>query len=287
MKLSLMTINLVRELFFDEKFRPKNNPDIREYENILKMAVQAGYHAVDMTDMECAQFGTENVRQLLDRYGLACASVILFEDYICADPVRAARVKEHTFQAIEDAGRIGCRTVMLVASNPYPDMPWEEKRSHLAENLRCAVEYAAERRITVCVEDFPSTQIPLCASDDMEFLLTHVPGLMLTYDTANMLAAGEDSKEYYERFRKRIGYCHLKDIRFAQENESAGDLMCDGRKMITTVHGRGEVDFSSVFEWFKRDGYDGYLSVEYAQDGEEPDLLRRLTDERIYLEQFM
>lgn len=287
MELSLMTINLARDLFFDENFRPKQNPDIKEYENILKRAADAGYKAVDMTDMECDRFGAETVKTLLKRYNLTCASVILFEDYISEDPSCTARVKEHTFKAMDDAQKIGCKTMMLVASKFHESMTWEQMRQNLAKNLRWAVDYGLSKGITVCVEDFPSVQIPLCASEDMEFLLSEVSGLKLTYDTANMLAAGEDPKDYYEKFKDRVGYCHLKDVRIADGGESVGDIMCDGRKMITTIHGRGIVDFKSVLEWFKRDGYEGYLSVEYAPDGDEEDVSQVITGERLYLEKLL
>lgn len=52
MELSLMTINLARNLFFDENFQPRPNPDVKALESILKLACDAGYKAVDMTDIK-------------------------------------------------------------------------------------------------------------------------------------------------------------------------------------------------------------------------------------------
>lgn len=117
--------------------------------------------------------------------------------------------------------------------------------------------------------------------------MSNVSGLKLTYDTANMLVAGEEPKAYYEQFKDHIGYCHLKDVRIAEGDESVGDIMSDGRKMITAIHGPGIIDFKSVLEWFKRDRYDGYLSVEYAADGNKEDIAQVLIGERLYLQKFL
>lgn len=289
MQLSLMLINLLTEIFMDENFVPRENPDIHAYEKVLGLAHDAGYKAVDITDMESVAFGAEKVKKLLDRYGLACGSVILFENYTCLDKKEQMRVREHTMRAIDNTEKIGCSTMMIVAAGAQQGLDKDELRQGLVENLSAAVAYAADKNITICIEDFPSREVPMCAGDDIEYLLGHAEGLMLTYDTANMLVEGEEPLAYYQRFKDRIGYCHLKDVRITDgtEKEMFGDTLCDGRKMITTYHGKGIIDFKSIIKCLEEDRYQGYLSVEYAKDGEEENLLQILTDEREYLEQLM
>lgn len=177
--------------------------------------------------------------------------------------------------------------MMLVAPGAQPGLTREQHREGLAANLSAACKYAEDKEITICIEDFPSTDIPMCAAKDIDYLLDHVDGLKLTYDSANMLVEGEKEQDYYEHFKDRIGYCHLKDVRMANESDTIGDVLRDGRKMVTTYHGEGMIDFPAVIGWFKRDGYQGYMSVEYAPDGDREDLFQILVDTRKYLENIM
>lgn len=96
------------------------------------------------------------VKTLLDKYGLTCGSVICFDNYTDSDPA----VLLHTQAAIDATAAVGCKTLMLVAGFPDASMPREAMRENLIANLREAVQYAADRGVTVCIEDFPSTVIP-------------------------------------------------------------------------------------------------------------------------------
>ena len=282
-----MTLNITRSIFLDEQFRPRPQADLQAFEQVLKLCRDAGYRAVDLTDRESVCFGAEGVGRLLEQYGLVCASVILFEQYTCPEGPLRERVMDHTYKALDDAAAIGCRTVMLVSAGVYPGMSRREHLQALGETLSLAADYGKRLGVTVCVEDFPSTQIPLCAIEDMDALFDRAKGLGLVYDTANMLAVGEDPRGYYEHFKDRICYCHLKDVRLEAASAPVGDTIHDGRKMITTRHGHGIIDLEAVIGWLAADGYDGYLSVEYAPDGETESLLSVLADERSYLEAFI
>ena len=287
MKLSLMILNLIGPVFFDQNLQLKENPDINKYEELLRVVSEAGYRAVDLTDMECSEFGIDTLRELLDKYKLDCGSITLFEDYACKDENLGLRVKEYTFKVIQDAQNIGCKTIMLAPVQGHPEMTREEKQQCLINNLKTVVNYASERDITICVEDFPSIDMPMCRSEDMEYLLSNVAGLKLTYDTSNMIVEGEDPIKYYDRLKKYVGYCHLKDVRFAEKNEQKGDHTRDGRRLIPTIHGKGCIDFRTAIERLREDDYQGYLAVEYAPDREEEDTVKILSDERRYFENIL
>lgn len=284
MKLSLMIINLLTEVFLDKTFRPKADPSLADYEAVLKLAHDAGYQTVDMTNLEYLNFGTEKVKELMAKYELACGSVILFDNFTCIDPEMQKELKARTQKNIDETAAIGGKTMMLVTSGAQPGLSREELQRGLAENLSAAAAYAKDKGITICIEDYPSTTIPMCSIPDIKYLLAEVDGLKLTYDSANMLVEGAAEKEFYDTFKDQIGYVHLKDVRIATEKDLFGDQLRDGRKMITTYHGEGIIHLMDVMHWLKEDGYKGYLSVEYDYDGKEKDLLEVLIEERLYLE---
>ena len=264
MKLSLMTINLSLPLLLDEQFRPREAPDKGAYEAILQHAQAAGFDAVDLSGGDLEAFGAETVAELLKKYRLKCASVIQFGSCTSTDPEVIAANAQSVEKLIDGCVTLGCKVLMLVAGWPAPGQSREEMFHGLCANLQKAVALAGDR-VRVCVEDFPSTEIPMSASADVRRLLEAVPGLGLVYDSANMLTEGEDPIGYFHAFTDRIAYYHLKDVRITPEG-GFGDRMRDGRYMVTTQHGRGVIDWKALGRMLGLIQYEGYLSVEYAQD---------------------
>ncbi len=267
MKLSLMTINLTLPILLDEQFRPRENPDLGEYENILQHAQAAGFEAVDISGGELETFGAELLAGLLKKYGLKCASVINFGNYTSLEPETLARNEQIVGNLIDGCVTLGCKVLMLAAGWPDPGQDREDLYLGLCANLERAVALAGNR-VRVCIEDFPSTELPMSAAADIRRLLEAVPGLGLVYDSANMLTEGEDPIGYFHALSDRISYYHLKDVRITSK-EGFGDRMRDGRYMVTTQHGHGVIDWKALARMLHLIQYEGYLSVEYAPD---PDL---------------
>lgn len=263
MKLSLMLLNPTFPVFMNPDFTPKSEANLSEYEVVIKLAADAGYSAVDLSSMEFGTFGAEAVKALLDRHGLVCGSIIHFDAYTTRDPALLPRTR-----AIIDATvAASCKTLMLVAGFPDASTPREVMRENLIANLTDAVQYAADQGVTVCIEDFPSTVVPMSAAADIDALLDGVPGLRLAYDSANMLVMGEGPLPYHDHFAGRIGYYHLKDVIITDGPE--GDPMQNGMHLLAVQPGEGLMDFPAILAKARSNGYEGYLSVEYAPRGAE------------------
>ncbi len=278
MKLSLMLLNLTFSIFMGPDYRPKENADIGDYEAVLKMAADAGYEAVDLSVMEFQLFGAKKVKELLDKYGLKCASIIQFENYTCADEALCPGIVARGKSIVDAAVVVECPVIMLVAMGVHGGQSREECQKGLIKNMTEMCAYAAGKNIQICVEDFPSTQIPMCSTEELDMLLNNVEGLKLVYDNGNMLVAGEDPVEYFEHFKDRIGYYHVKEVSImdapvAKEGDAPmhllGDEMYDGRRMIPELHGNGILDLAGLMKLMKGVGYTGYMSVEYAPKNEE------------------
>ena len=282
MKLSLMLLSPVSPVFMNPDFTPKSEADLAEYEALLKLAADAGYTAVDLSTMEFEHFGVETVKTLLDKYGLICGSVICFDYYTASDPAVLPRTKA----TIDATVAVGCKTLMLVAGFPDASSPREVMRENLIANLREAVRYAADKGVTICIEDFPSIVVPMCSAADVDALLDGVPGLRLVYDSANMLVMGEEPLRYHDHFADRIGYYHLKDVIIT--DDPTGDAMQNGKYLLAVQTGAGLMDFPAILSKAKANGYSGYLSVEYSPRGEEwQHHLEIVTAARELLEQAM
>lgn len=90
-------------------------------------------------------------------------------------------------------------------------------------------------------------------------LLDTLPDLFLTFDTGNWIVAGEHPADAAAKFFDRIGYLHLKDIRFLGEG---GYLHCEP--------GIGGLDFHPLIAYIKETGYEGPVVLEFP-GGEEPE----------------
>lgn len=126
---------------------------------------------------------------------------------------------------------------------------------------------AQEADIRLVLENPPHRKAGTIAFIDC--LLTALPKLFLTFDTGNWMVAGEHPADAAAQFFDRIGYLHLKDIRFLGEG---GYLHCQP--------GIGGLDFHPLIAYIQETGYEGPLVLEFP-GGEEPE--KRIADVLEYL----
>lgn len=81
----------------------------------------------------------------------------------------------------------------------------------------------------------------------------------LCLDTAWMLDSGEDPLKVAKRFRDRLYGVHLKDFVF----DRAG-------KPEDVVVGTGNLDLAGLMKYLRDTGFDGYLTLEYEGDVDDP-----------------
>lgn len=118
-------------------------------------------------------------------------------------------------------------------------------------------ELARAEEILLTLENPPHRKAGTIAA--IENLLDALPDLFLTFDTGNWMVAGEHPADAAARFFDRIGYLHLKDIRFLGEG---GYLHCGP--------GMGGLDFHPLIAYIKETGYEGPGVLEFP-GGEEPE----------------
>lgn len=261
--LSLMLLGYTFPVFMNPDFSPKSNANITDYENILKLAHNAGFSAVDLSSGELDHFGGDTVNSLLKKYNLKVASIILAEDYTCGTSEKQATVANHTEYIITEAQKTGCKKIMLVAGATFSETEKSVLQKNMLINLKAAVEIAMKYNMQASIEEFPSILLPMCSSAEMDFLFENIPNLHMIYDSANMLAVNESPIEYHHHFANKINGYHIKDVVICKGTETWGDLIADNRKMQTVIPGDGIIDLKNLFKMANKIGYNGYLSVEY------------------------
>ncbi|MBQ9495656.1 MAG: myo-inosose-2 dehydratase [Treponema sp.] len=96
------------------------------------------------------------------------------------------------------------------------------------------------------------------------------PDLMfLLFDSGHLSYCGIDPQKIIERYSKRIGHIHLKDIRaniLAQVRPRKLSFLDAVREGVFTVPGDGSINFDPIFKCIETSGYEGWLVVEAEQD---------------------
>lgn len=107
--------------------------------------------------------------------------------------------------------------------------------------------------------------------DEIDFLMQNTsPELLgLLLDTGHAAFAGIDAMDLIDKYKQRIRYVHLKDIRGSVLNTVCAEntnFMDAVRQGVFTVPGDGDIDFSPIVQALKQMNYQGWMIVEAEQD---------------------
>ncbi|MCM1123052.1 MAG: sugar phosphate isomerase/epimerase [Eubacterium sp.] len=284
-KISVMTMTMFFQMFYKVKITGDMDEFVETYEEMMEIVSESGYTAVDITDMEVQLLGTEGIDRILGKYHLAVSSYIHFDAYALPDEEGFEARVEAGKKAADIAEHFGTTTLMLVpqAHSGIEELSPEQIRERLAEHFGPIVSYAKQKGITTVVEDTPDLKLHFCTQKEVREVLDAVPDLRLVYDSGNVILVDEDPAEYYEAFRDRVGYIHMKDMQEAPAGAMMAEYATDGRAMTSAPSGTGMIDFANVCRLVKDSGYEGYVTVEFRVD-DDGDYRKSLVRCREYFE---
>lgn len=135
------------------------------------------------------------------------------------------------------------------------------------EDLRYAtktiIEYGnicKDHGVTPCVHPHHNTTIMY--EPEIDFVMQNTDPALIGFgpDTAHLAAGKCDPVVIFDRYKERIGFTHMKDLRGSMQ----GGVMQDGVEVYDNFRemGEGDIDFDGVFRVLKSAGYDGYLCAE-------------------------
>jgi sugar phosphate isomerase/epimerase len=115
---------------------------------------------------------------------------------------------------IADAAQLGATTAYLV---PGFDS-CATAMTCFADGCVLLADYAAARKVRLCIEHFPGRSLPTAAAALDWLHQIGNPDLSLLLDVGHCLISGEDAADIVRRAGQRLGYVHLDD------NDGIGDL---------------------------------------------------------------
>ena len=208
------------------------------------------------------------IGELLDKYGLACASVLPdhFSQkrwgrgaFVSLDPSIRAQALEETMIAADLARKLRCSLVNIWPGQDGYDYPLQsnylQARQWIVDAVRAAAKAYPDIRFSLEYKPKePRTHSFLARAADTLIIAQEVglPNVGVTIDTGHSLTAGEDMAEaavLLDHAGKKLFHMHFNDnYRF-----------WDDDMIVGSVH---LVEFIELLFWLKELGYDGWYSMD-------------------------
>lgn len=235
-------------------------------EEVCRKVKSFGY---DFVEMDAARLLREeaSILPMLRNSGLAVNCIYNFfslgeeEEHFESDRSQAERI-------ISLAERVNCSRILVVAGflkeneTDRESEAYAVHRARMAEGVRLVTELAAEKDITVLMEDFDGHNAPFSTGEELLWFMEHVPGLRCGFDTGNFIYSEEDALLNLPKLLPFIGGIHCKDRSF-KENDGNPKLTVKGRKMYPVAVGDGDLDIEAMLHGILAAGYTGAVTAEH------------------------
>lgn len=202
-------------------------------------------HVTDATPPE----ERAKIRRAVEEAGLAISSISAHIPLASPDEAERERAVAFTKGCIDLAVDLGTDIVHGLAGELAPGQDPDEAWAALLDSVRACTEYAAQRNVRFAFEAVTGMIVHNVAS--LQRLLAEVPGLYVNFDPSHLAVEGEDIPAAVATFAGKIIHCHFKDA-----------LGKPGDYKFPPL-GEGEVDLGAFLQALRRNGYRGYISVEY------------------------
>lgn len=253
--------------FMNERGIPAKNGTMT-FRDMVKFAKENGFDGVDVMSFHFEEDG-ETARQILEEFEIPLTAVNIIA------PFSGVRMDEEfqsvlagVTEVIDRAYTAGCRNILLMPTGYVPDPGFTREMTYqnMVRGLRAVVAYGEEKGLTINTETLESSGVPLCSNGEMLRLFADVPGLKYTHDTGNPIVAMEDPIATYELLKDRVVHVHFKDLEYTDEKTEMMNPV--GQFLARAVLDEGEIDFKKHLEVLKRDGYEGYITIEGQRPAE-------------------
>ena len=144
----------------------------------------------------------------------------------------------------------------------------DDQMKAYGRTMTAFAEWCAEEGMPIAYHHHMGAAIE--TEPELDSLMNHSgEALRLAYDTGHLAFAGGDGLRVIDRYHRRIGHVHAKDVRrdviggLDRSRESFLDSVIKG---AFTVPGDGNLDFETIVRRLASYGYQGWFVVEAEQD---------------------
>ncbi len=245
MKFSMMTYTMARQGF--------------KVEDFIKTAVELKMDGIDW--VSTYERDPKELKKLSDDAGLAVAAHTFFLGKVTS---REPGFLDDAKRSLDDAVALGAPVVMI-PTPPVADITDRDECRKIWIDALVQIEPLFKGSgIFLTVENFPGLLSPFVTAADFFDARKAVPSLYLTFDNGNA-STGEDQLESLRQCAPYIKHVHFKDWDFSPEPKEGYRQMMNGYYRAALI-GEGVVDSLASLRELKKQGYQGYINIEYEND---------------------
>lgn len=235
----------------------------------LALMKELGAEGVDITGGHVADYTNAEVKQMVADAGLLISCYIGGGNLTMSDTAQRAEALDQIRRAVDAAAEVGTDSLLVTTGGCAEVQDRAEGRRNVAAGLGELLPYAKAARVTLSIEDFGSPVAPYQTSDEcLECCELAGEGLMITYDSGNMIMGDEDPVEFLEAVAHRTVHAHAKDWELLSPDAEGRLTSRAGKKYVGAVVGRGVLDYPAIIAKLKALNYKGFLAFEYEGTGD-------------------
>ncbi len=192
------------------------------------------------------------IRETMARYNLQIVGLGLSTRFSSPDPAERQANLALLERYLALANELEVPMVRTFGGNVHPDHTLGETVTWLADALNAAVPAAERYGVDIVLE----THDAFCRGADVAKVLARVdsPRIGAIWDVHHPYRMGESIEETWQYIGPRVKHVHIKDARRRP----------DGSWQLVLL-GKGEVPCRAAVELLHREGYQGFVSVEWEK----------------------
>lgn len=225
-------------------------------ESVIKILSDQGYSSIEMFDGNLERFAedSEQLKKILDENDVSLLGVYIGANYIYKDALEDELWRIEFLSEL--ASQFDAKHIVLGGGAVRPNGNTEEDYENLAEGLKQAEAIISKKGMIASYHPHLGSMVESPEQVDRLFEKSSIP---FCPDIAHLAAGGGDPLEMIKKYKNRIKYVHLKDLK-------------DGAFVPL---GKGDLKISEIIEFLISEGYTGDWLVEidgYDGDPEEASL---------------
>lgn len=214
-----------------------------EEKEVLKEIARIGYRYIELFDGNLEKF--DDSPEVLKAY-LAETNTKILGIYTGANYIYSDAFEDEYYRMQDTIKRMkefGAKHLVLGGGAIRANGNSEKDYEMLAKNLDTVAEFAKEEGIIASYHPHLGSAVETPEQIDQLFSLTNI---RFCPDIAHLVAGGGDALELIKKYRERIEYVHLKDLK--------------GSEFVPL--GEGDIPLKEIIQYLKEDGFSGDWLVE-------------------------
>jgi hydroxypyruvate isomerase len=238
-------------------------------EQAIDLVAGAGYVGFELVDEDKKWSAADltRIRARMAQLGIVCDAMSGIDTGF-AEPGAADRLADELTARMTQAERMGCRRIILLSGKRDNSMPREKQHAVCIDNLKRAGDVAAKRGFTLLLEPIDALENPPIYLTRVEEAFdivraVHLSSVQVLYDfyhqqrglpqdggVAPLLAPLRGNVDL-------LGLVHVADV--------------PGRH----APGTGVIDYAAIYRGLQREGYRGWMAMEFLPTGDAAAELRK------------